>query len=228
MAFLVDFEGIDGSGKGTQAQRLQAQLQQAGLKAALLSFPRYRETLFGKGVGDFLNGRFGRLDQVDPFLVSLLYAGDRFESRSLLRETMSAQDVVVLDRYVPSNIAHQASKRDGSERRELREWIERIEYGVYELPRPDLVLLLDIPPARAQELVARKAARAYTDRKADIQEADATHLVRTRAVYLELAASDPAWKVISCCAEDRLRTIDDIAEEIWNVVENARRVKSEE
>ena len=80
MAVIIAIEGIDGSGKGTQAARLHARCQAEGIKTSLIGFPRYDQTLFGKSIGDFLNGRFGELDEVNPFLASLLYAGDRFES----------------------------------------------------------------------------------------------------------------------------------------------------
>jgi dTMP kinase len=201
---------------------LHEHVQQAGLKSHLLSFPRYADTLFGRGIADFLNGRFGRLAEVDPFLVSLLYAGDRFESKELLRRILADNDVVVLDRYVSSNIAHQASKRDGAERAELVRWIEQIEYGIYGLPRPDLIFLLDMPPAQAQKLVALKAARNYTDRAADIQEADSEHLRRTRDMYLELAAGHPEWRAVACCCGTELRSVADIAAEIWAHFESAR------
>ncbi|RPI82323.1 MAG: thymidylate kinase, partial [Planctomycetaceae bacterium] len=124
-ALLIDFEGIDGSGKGTQARRLCERLSAERIPCALISFPRYSETLFGRAVGEFLNGRFGALDQVHPFLVSLLFAGDRFESKGLLETALAQNEVVVLDRYVPSNIAHQASKRAGPERQELIDQILR-------------------------------------------------------------------------------------------------------
>jgi len=213
-ALLVAFEGIDGSGKGTQARRLQEHLTAQGRKATLISFPRYEETLFGQAVGEFLNGRFGTLDEVDPFLVSLLYAGDRFESRGLLTDALAENDVVVLDRYVASNIAHQGAKRDGDARGELIDRIQKIEYGLYQLPHPNLVLLLDLPVAEAQKLIAVKTARSYTDRKADLQEADADYLQRVRDVYLSLADNHPDWCRIDSVRGDALRTVEEIAEEI--------------
>lgn len=218
MALLVDIEGIDGSGKGTQAQRLVERLQLQGCRTSLLSFPRYTATRFGRAVGEFLNGRFGRLDEVHPFLVSLLFAGDRFESRGVLREALRSNDVVVLDRYVPSNVAHQASKLDGAEREALTQAILDIEFHIYELPRPDLVILLDLSPDVAQQLIAKKAARSYTDRKADIQEADGDYLARCREVYLRLAGTEPNWQLIPCCDGTRLRTVDEIADDVWSIV----------
>jgi len=218
VAHLVAIEGIDGSGKGTQSRMLHERLNAEGIRAALIGFPQYEQTLFGRAVGQFLNGRFGALDEVDPFLVSLLYAGDRFESRDLLLEALASNDIVVLDRYVPSNLAHQGAKCEAVERAALIEQIEQIEYEVYSLPRPDLVLLLDLPVDEAQRLIATKAQRSYTDRAADLQEADADYLRGVREVYLELSRATPNWHCLACAADGRIRGVDEIAEEIYQTV----------
>mgnify|MGYP002623887101 FL=1 len=218
---MVNIEGIDGSGKGTQANLLCERLRGEGASVALFSFPRYDDTLFGKSIGDFLNGRFGALDQVSPFLAALLYAGDRFESRELLLAARRDNDYVILDRYVASNIGHQASKVSGDERRELIAWINKIEYEIYALPRPDCTILLNLPPEKAQQLIARKSPRSYTDDVADIQEADADYLAGVLDVYLEVAANDDRWKVIEGIADGRIRSIDAVADEIWSIVQSA-------
>jgi dTMP kinase len=224
VALLIDIEGIDGSGKGTQSRLLCERLGREGYAAELLSFPRYDATLFGRAIGEFLNGQFGGLADVHPFLVSLLFAGDRFESKQLLLDSLRTKDVVVLDRYVPSNVAHQASKVTGAERAELTRRILQIEFEIYGLPRPDLVLLLDLPTNVARELVAKKSARTYTARAADIQEADLAYMQNVHAVYQELARTEPGWRVIACCgatglaAVPQLRSMEEIAEDVWQVV----------
>ena len=119
MATLIAIEGIDGAGKGTQAGRLVNALRETGLRVDSLQFPRYSATTFGSAIGDFLNGRFGSLNDVHPQLAAVLYAGDRFESRELLLRMMEANDVVVLDRFVGSNLAHQSAKLDGAARTAL-------------------------------------------------------------------------------------------------------------
>jgi dTMP kinase len=119
VSYLVAIEGIDGSGKGTQARQLLQRLEADGLRARLLSFPRYEATFFGRAVGQYLDGAFGSLGQVHPFFASLLFAGDRFESRSLLTDALAAHDIVVLDRYVASNVAHQAARLEGPQREQL-------------------------------------------------------------------------------------------------------------
>lgn len=224
---LIVFEGIDGSGKGTQSARLAQRLRAAGWNASLLSFPRYQHTFFGARIGEFLNGRFGPLDQLDPFLISLLYAGDRLESRVALNDALTQSEIVILDRYTPSNIAHQSAKRSGPQRDQLRLWIEQVEYEVYSLPRPDLVVLLDIPVSASQELILRKQRRTYTEDVRDLQEADTTYLQFVRETYLELAAGREDWLVIPVCdTHGRLREIEAVEEEIWTAVQPAMTRKS--
>ena len=212
---LIAIEGIDGSGKGTQANRLHERLQETGVRSELISFPRYSQTHFGATIGRFLNGEFGQLDQVDPHLAATLYAADRFESLGMLNDLLASRDVVVSDRYVPSNIAHQGAKRTGEARQQLTEWISQVEYGVFRLPKADLVIHLDLPAKTAQELIARKSQRDYTDKAVDLQEADCDYLTSVRQAYLDLAATEDNWQTVSLLADERLRTIDEIADDIF-------------
>ncbi|WP_417386851.1 thymidylate kinase [Gimesia sp.] len=218
MAVIIAIEGIDGSGKGTQAARLHARCQADGIKSSLIGFPRYDQTLFGKSIGDFLNGRFGELDEVNPFLASLLYAGDRFESRSHILNTIESSDVVIFDRYIPSNVAHQGAKLTGTERSEFIEWIEQIEYAIYKMPRLNLAILLDLPADFAQKLIAEKQKRSYTEKVADLQEADQSYLANVREVYLQLAEENQYWQKIECLKDKTLRSIEEIGDEIWSHV----------
>jgi dTMP kinase len=219
MCLLVACEGIDGSGKGTQSQLLLSRLQQAGYRAALLQFPQYANTFFGARIADFLNGRFGELWQTHPFLVSLLFAGDRLESRDRLHMLMQQHDVVVLDRYVASNEAHQSARCPREERGEVQAWIEHLEFNLNQLPRPTLQLLFDISAPRAQALIARKRPRDYTSQSADLQEADTQYLAQVREVYLELAQQQTGWSVIPLEVDGSLRSIEEIAEQVWRTVE---------
>jgi dTMP kinase len=197
VARLIAIEGIDGSGKGTQAARLVATLQVRGHAAVLFGFPRYRETFFGARIGEFLNGRFGTLADVHPFLAALLFAGDRWESRGRLQELLARYEFVVLDRYVASNIAHQAAKREGAERQVLADWIRRLEFEIYGLPPADVTILLDLPASVARTLVARKSQRDYTASAVDLQEADLKYQEQVRELYLSLCAADATWRKVS-------------------------------
>lgn len=218
MCELIVIEGIDGSGKGTQASRLLENLRATGRRCELFSFPRYRETRFGAMIGQFLNGRFGQLNEVSPFLVSLLFAGDRLESKDLLQRALTVNDIVVCDRYVASNIAHQAAKLDGDDRRELIDWIQYVEYSLYGLPVSHRTIFLDLPVATATQLIALKAKRSYTDRAADLQEADTDYLQRVHDVYVELAAAERNWLRVDCLEQGELKSIDRISSEVWNLV----------
>ncbi|MFK7778791.1 MAG: thymidylate kinase [Gimesia sp.] len=218
MTLLIAIEGIDGSGKGTQAKKLHQRFEEQGIASSLIGFPRYDQTLFGKSIGDFLNGRFGQLDEVNPFLASLLYAGDRFESRDHIFQMLESNQVVIFDRYIPSNIAHQGAKLSDGERTEFIQWIEQIEYEIYNMPRLDLAILLDLPADYAQKLIAEKQARSYTEKVADLQEADQSYLASVRQVYLHLAEVNPHWRKINSLHERQLRSIEEIGNEIWSHV----------
>lgn len=215
---LIAIEGIDGSGKGTQARRLCEWLPHQGKTSALISFPRYSETHFGATIGRFLNGEFGQLDQVNPLLAATLYAADRFESRTHLHQLLSTHDVVVADRYVASNMAHQGAKNSGEDRLQLHRWIAKTEFEVFQIPRADLVIHLDLPADAAQELIARKSKRDYTDKVADLQEADREYLASVRDSYLDLAASDDTWRTVSLLDGERLKSIEEVGEEIASIV----------
>ena len=215
MALLVAIEGIDGSGKGTQSLNLVRCLREQGRAVELLSFPRYEHTRFGKEIGRFLNGEFGPLEQVHPFLAATLYAGDRYESRNVLLSALELSDVVVLDRYVASNLAHQGSRLDSpDERHNLTQRICDLEFTTYALPAPDLTILLDISGQTARQLVGKKSARSYTDREADLQEENVSYLESVRQAYLELSADQPDWRVVHCEVDSALRSMDAIGQEI--------------
>jgi dTMP kinase len=219
MGLLLAIEGIDGAGKGTQAARLAETAAEQGRRVASFSFPLYDANPFSRAVADYLNGEFGTADEVHPELAALLYAGDRFHARPRIVSALEENDLVVCDRYVASNQAHQGGKLTGDARRRLLDWLEEVEYGEFALPRPRLVILLDAPVALARSLVGQKAARGYTTLEADIHEADAVHSGATREVYLELAERAD-WRVVSTAGDDgAARDVDDIAAEIWAAVE---------
>jgi dTMP kinase len=218
VGFLLALEGIDGSGKGTQAARLADRAREEGRTVASFSFPTYDGNPFAQAVSDYLNGEFGSADEVHPELAALLYAADRFHARPRLVEAVAGHDLVICDRYAASNAAHQGAKLEGAERRRLLDWLDAVEYGEFALPRPDLVVLLDTPVALARSLVSRKGARDYTTLEADIHEADTGHSTATREVYLELAERG-GWRVVATAGDDGgPRDVDEIAAEIWELV----------
>ena len=145
MRFLV-IEGLDGSGKSTQLKLLREHLEQNAVPYKYLHFPRLEEGVYGELIARFLRGEMGGNDQVDPYLVALLFAGDRADASSRIKKWMDEGNLVIVDRYVYSNIAFQCAKLASLKEQEgLRDWILEFEYGYNKLPRPDLNLYLNVP-----------------------------------------------------------------------------------
>src|SRR5436305_7105794 len=127
MGILLALEGIDGAGKGTQAAQVVARAEAGGRTVASFSFPTYDGNPFSRAVADYLNGEFGTADEVHPELAALLYAGDRFHARPQLVAAIAERDLVVCDRYVGSNAAHQGAKLEGDARARLLGWLDEVE-----------------------------------------------------------------------------------------------------
>src|SRR5450432_3791682 len=161
---LIAIEGIDGSGKRTQVELLKNALAARGQQTYVTGFPQY-DSWFGKMVGQFLNGELGSLESVDPHFTALLYAGDRFEAKSSIEAALHEGKIVLIDRYIGSNLAHQTARVAPDKREDFRRWICHLEYEIYNLPREDRTIYLRVPPGEAQKLVNLKAERTYTAAK---------------------------------------------------------------
>jgi dTMP kinase len=217
---LIAIEGIDGSGKRTQLELLASALDARGMDSLRISFPRY-ESFFGKLVGRYLNGDFGALDVVDPHLSALLYAGDRLEAKAEIEAALSAGKIVLADRYIGSNMAHQSARVPPEQQEEFFAWMKGLEYGLYALPVEDLVVYLRVPVQEAHRLVGLKSARAYTSMKRDIHEDDVKHLEQTAIIYDRLA-TEASWARIDCfnAGSGVLRSPEEIHRAVLEAVEN--------
>lgn len=215
---IIAIEGIDGSGKNTQATILTKRLEAYGKNVIMIGFPCYSETFFGKEVGNYLNGDFGSLEIVPPKLASILYAGDRFEKKKQICDAIESGAIVVIDRYVSSNIAHQSAKVWGAERDQLQEWIRTLEYNIFGLPKPTLNILLELDTLNSSKLVLKKDVRNYTDKAMDIHEEDTNYLSEVSNVYHHLASNSQNWKVINCSNGGNLRDINEISDDLFAAV----------
>ena len=217
MSLLVAIEGGDGAGKATAAAVVAARLEAMGKRTTVLSFPRYAETAGGWALGAHLAGRLPR--PVTAQAAAVLYALDRLESRPALLDAMARHDVVVLDRYVASNLAYQGAQA-GDAAADLMRWAWALETETFALPAPDLQVYLETPVDVARDLIARKRQRSYTDQTYDQYEADAGLQARVRENYAALAASGWAgrWVTVRTTAGAVLRTPEDIAGEIVDTV----------
>lgn len=215
--FIV-LEGIDGSGKRTQLEMLARALEDRKVPFTQVSFPRY-DGFFGKLVAQFLNGDFGPLDAVDPHFSALLYAGDRLEAKPKIEADLAAGRVVLADRYIGSNLAHQSARVLAAKREEFVAWLKHLEYKVYALPPEDLVVYLRVPAEEAQRLVGQKGARDYTKLRRDLLEADIAHLKTASEVYDQLAEQSN-WVKVECsnAATHALRAPEEIHREVLAAV----------
>jgi len=216
---LIAIEGIDGSGKRTQVELLKDALRARGHETFVTGFPIY-DSWFGKMVGEFLDGEFGPLEEVDPHFTALLYAGDRFEAKQQIVEALAAGKIVLADRYIGSNMAHQSARLPAEERGEFVKWIEHLEFQIYGLPRESAVVYLRVPPAEAQKLVALKSSRGYTELTHDLLEGNLRHLEDAAEMYDELAKR-ANWIRVECfdTKARAMRPPETIAAEILAAVE---------
>ena len=213
---LIVFEGTDGSGKSTQFGELCRRLDGMGKEYQKLVFPQYDEPSSAL-IRMYLGGEFrNKPSDVNPYAASAFYAVDRYAS---LKKVWGAYyeegGLILTDRYTTSNAVHQAVKCAPEDRPAFLRWLDDFEHDKMGLPRPDLVIYLDMPTQKAVELLRSREAATHT--KADIHELDTGYLADCRACALQ-AAQVLGWKKISCLdAEGALRPIRDIHEEIWSL-----------
>lgn len=195
--FIV-IEGSDGSGKKTQADLLIKHLKSKKIKTGYYDFPQYGTSFFGKMVGSYLNGDFGGLEDVSPYLISILYAGDRFEASKKMKTDLALGKVIVSNRYMQSNMAFQTSKLTRkSDQKKFLDWLVRMEYDIFQIPKPDKIFYLYLPCHVSQKLVDKKSKRNYTKKKRDLHEDNLEFLSKVEAQYISLAKKYE-WEVINC------------------------------
>lgn len=228
MGLFITIEGGDGSGKGTQAKLLSEWLEkELRVQTYAMSFPRYGQAS-ARYAGRYLDGQYGAAGDIHPDLGALPYAIDRFAASSEIAKHVSDPNtVVVSDRYVASNMAHQGTKiADPSQRHAFYDEIMELEYEVLGMPKPDLYIVLLVATSVAQSNVDKKDAssRAYTEKKRDAHEADSGHLERAKANYEELCRLYPdTFTAIDCMSSDstgiKQRSIGSIQTDIRRIVE---------
>lgn len=191
---LIVIEGLDGAGKSTQVSLLQDYLKSSNLPFEYLHFPRTDSPVYGDLISRFLRGELGDNNQVNPYLVALIYAGDRADAKELLEKWLESDITIVLDRYVYSNIAYQCAKlSEQKERNALKNWILKTEFEYFKLPKPDLNIFLDVPFSFTKKKLTEERtgdSRNYLNGVRDIHEEDLNFQQKVREVYLGLETED--------------------------------------
>jgi dTMP kinase len=218
---FIAIEGGDGSGKGTQSELFRAYAEETLKRPVMkIAFPRYGENS-AYYVERYLNGDYGQTNDVSAELGSLPYAIDRFAASKDIREHLDKPNALVIaDRYIASNLAHQGAKiSDPEERKKFYERTMTTEYEVLGIPRPTKNIVLLMPSHHMQANVDKKAARSYTAMKRDIHEADTDHLEKAKANFEELCVLYPDEFIAVECVNDtgNMRPIEDIQAEIRQI-----------
>lgn len=201
MKFFV-IEGLDASGKSTQLELLQRYLANNKVNFKYLHFPRTDSPVYGELIARFLRGEFGNLNLVNPYLVALIYAGDRKDASELIQSWLQKGYIVIADRYVHSNVAFQCAKlNDKKQQENLKQWINYLEYTYNRIPKPTLSLFLDVPFGFTRKKLSQKRRgydRDYLQGQKDIHENDLAFQQKVRDCYLWQVKDEPDFQIIDC------------------------------
>lgn len=213
---LIVFEGTDGSGKATQSRLLCSCLEAEGIPFRKIDFPRYGKPSAAM-VQEYLNGNLGKKpSDVNAYAASMFFSMDRYASyKQDWGDFYEAGGLVVADRYTTSNAVHQASKLLKSERKEYLDWLFELEYGKLGLPKPDLVIYLDMPTEITEQMMRQREQATGTH--ADIHEQDETYLKNCRANAKEIV-KECGWSVLNCAKDGNPRTPEDIHAQVYRLV----------
>ena len=199
---LIVIDGTDGVGKATQTKLLVDRLKREGVKVKTLDFPQYYKNFFGHFIGAMLTGQYGDFLHVDPFIASVMYAADRFESKPTIEKWLKEGYTVILDRYVSANQLHQGGKiKDPKKRRYFLKWLDTMEHKVFGLPRPDLIIYLHLPMKSVLKLLKQKdmtRKKRYAKGKKDTVEQDYAYLEAAQKSALKLIQERGNWTKIEC------------------------------
>ena len=211
---LIVIEGADGAGKATQTRMLTEQLQSEGMNVESFEFPNYEENFFGAYVKEWLDEVHGNFIDLDPRLSAILFAGDRYESRDKLVSALEEGKHVILDRYVSANMLHQGAKIDDVQKRgAFLLWLERLEHEVFKLPKPDMVIYLDLPAEMRHALLSTDETKPNLGHT----ETDVLYQSAVQNCAHQIASLEK-WKIVSCLRDEKLRSKDNISTEIYELV----------
>jgi len=226
---LIVIDGIDGSGKATQVALLKKRLEQAKMKVKTIDFPRYQNNFFGALIGRYLSGVYGDFISMDPRVASVLYAGDRFESSEQIRAWLNVGYTVIADRYVSANQIHQGGKIDNSKKRkEFLDYLDTMEHGVFKIPRPNLVVYLDVPFEVSHKWLKNKILKrkkGYLKGRKDVAEDNLIHLKNSRNSALALQKQHKNWEKVECCKGMVCMLPEQVHEHVFSIVKKKFGIK---
>ena len=218
-AKLIVIDGGANVGKATQADMLMNRLISEGYNVGKIDFPRYSQNSIGHFIRECLDGKENKFETLDPRIVAMVYAIDRFESKVLIEEWIQEGRIIIFDRYVSSNMMHQGAKvHDADAREEFFSWVEHLEYDILGLPRPDMTVYLDIPPEDSEKLLEYIEDMGVT--VVDPEEKGRLHQAKVSKCASYLANTQNQWVTVPCVTDGALRLREDIHEEVYAAVKS--------
>ncbi len=209
--FIV-IDGTDGSGKATQTALLKKWLEYAGLAVETIAFPQYNTKSAGM-VEEYLEGKYGKAKDVSPYIASVFYAIDRYDASFKIKKYLREGKIVLADRYITSNLAHQGGKINNKlDRSAFYDWVRNFEYKLFNIPQPDAVLFLHVETEISQAMALMRQSEDWQGKTNDIHEKSINHLREAEKIYLELAGLYPEIMVIKCARNGRIMPKDEINE----------------
>lgn len=220
---LIVIDGTDGSGKATQVALLVKRLKKDGKIVKVVDFPEYYKNFFGAFIGHCLSEQYYNFLNVHPKIASVLYAADRFESSKEIQNWLKKGYIIVANRYVSANQIHQGGKiKNAKKRNDFIKWLDKMEYEVFGIPRPDVTLYLSLPINIVLQLLkerdSSKMKREYLKKKKDVHEADVNHLINSRKSALWLSETIPNFIKIDCAPKKEILSRETIHEMVYKEV----------
>lgn len=210
---LIVIDGTNASGKATQTKLLVEYFNKHKIPVKTISFPRYYTSFHGKTICRFLKGEFGQLKDINPYLSSLAFALDRLTAKNQIVDWLDKSYIVIADRYVTSNIAHQGVKLKNNERKKFADWIYDMEYKQHRMPKEDLVIYLYVSPEISDRLIWERERKAI-NRHRDIEEG-LNYQKQVANYYLTLCKKYKHWNKVDCVNKDKsLKSKETIHQEI--------------
>lgn len=217
---FILLEGTDGSGKTTQTKLLVDRLAKEGYPVEQMSFPQYGKPSAAM-VEAYLRGDFGSTETVGPYRASIFFAVDRYAASAQIRHWLDAGNIVIANRYVASNMAHQGGQiADMEKRAAYLEWEYHLEYTLFGIPKPDINIILHMPADISKRLIdarTKAGTHDHTDVR-DIHEEDVEHLKRAEAAYLDIVRTFPEYSIIECVADGNILPPLAIHEHVWSLI----------
>ena len=219
MGKLFVIDGTDGSGKQTQFNKLKERLEAEGVNIKVISFPNY-ENESSSLVKMYLRGEFGKnAQEVSPYIASTFYAADRYATfQTGYKEFYENGGIILADRYTTANMVHQSGKiKDKEEREKFLDWLWDFEFNLYGLPVPTKSFFLNMPTEYAIKLMEKRENKFTHEAKKDIHESNEQHLLDAYNAACDLVQKYD-WHEVKCVKDDKIRSIEDIHEEIYQEI----------